>query len=186
VFPDLNPIRSEQPRDRRTFEMKDRAFHSLLLILASLVVCGCAVRAVRTTEVGDPGTDRRVLIATQRSAFKEAVVSRIVEDLEKDLFYVRVVDLKRLENEPAADFDAIVVVNTCKAWKLTRSASRFVMEFPDKEKVVLLTTAAGEDWRPKSVGVDAITSASKDHKADPVAQEIVQKVRNILDTNHME
>ena len=161
--------------------MKDRAFSALVLVMASLAVCGCAAKALNTTEWGDLKADQRVLIATQRSEFKEAVVSRIVEDLEKDLCYVKVIDLKRLEHEPATDYDAIVVVNTCKAWRLTGDASKFVKAFPNKDRVVLLTTAGGEDWKPRSVEVDAITSASKEQKTDPVAEDIVARVRKILD-----
>ncbi len=160
--------------------MKDRAFSAFVLVMASLVLCGCAARAVSTAEWGDLKADQRVLIATQRSEFKEAVVSRVVEGLKKDLCYVKVIDLKRLEDEPATDYDAVVVVNTCKAWRLTGGASEFVKAFPDKDRVVLLTTAGGEDWKPKSVEVDAITSASKEQKTDPVAEEIVGRVRKIL------
>ena len=166
--------------ERRTSQVKDRRFFCTVLIIVALAFCGCAFRAVKTTEAGDPRAGKRVLIATQQSEFKEAVVSKIVEDLKKDLCYVRVIDLKRLEDQPAADFGAIVVVNTCKAWSLSRGASKFVKRFPDKDRVVLLTTAGGEDWKPKSVEVDAITSASKAQKADPVAEEIVGKVRKIL------
>ena len=161
--------------------MRNRAIFSLVLVVVGLAFCGCAVRAVKTTEAGDPRAGNKVLIATQRSEFKEAVVSRIVEDLGKDLCYVKVIDLKTLKHEPAQDYDAVVVVNTCKAWRLSGGASRFVKEFPDKERVVLLTTAGGEDWKPKGVEVDAITSASKEQKADPVADEISRKVRSILD-----
>jgi hypothetical protein len=153
---------------------------ALVPVIVGLAFCGCAARAVNTTEWGDLKAAQRVLIATQRSEFKEAVVSKIVEDLEKDLFYVKVIDLKRLEHEPATNYDAIVVVNTCKAWRLTGDASKFVKAFPDKDKVVLLTTAGGEDWKPKSVEVDAITSASKEQKSDPVADEISRMVRKIL------
>ncbi len=160
--------------------MKNGVFKALVLVIVGLAFCGCAAKAVNTTEWGDLKADQRVLIATQGSEFKEAVVSRVVEDLEKDLCYVKVIDLKRLEHEPATDYDAIVVVNTCKAWRLTRGASKFVKEFPDKDKVVLLTTAGGEDWKPKSVEVDAITSASKEQKTDPVADEISRKIRSIL------
>ena len=166
--------------------MKDRAFFSIVLVIASLAFCGCAAKAVNTTEWGDLKADQRVLIATQSSEFKEAVVSRVVEDLEKNLCYVKVIDLKRLEHEPAMDYDAIVVVNTCKAWRLTGGASKFVKAFPDKDKVVLLTTAGGEDWKPKSVEVDAITSASKEQKADPVADEISRMVRKILGAEGVE
>lgn len=164
--------------------MKGLAFFSLVLAAAALAFCGCAVRAVKTTEAGDPGARQRVLIATERSEFKEAVVARIVEELEKDLCYVKVIDLKRLKHEPASDYGAVVVVNTLKAWSLSRRASRFVKSFPDKQRVVLLTTAAGENWKPRALGVDAITSASKTHKVEPVAEEISGKVRKILNRDH--
>ena len=164
--------------------MKGRAFFCLVLVAAALALCGCAVRAVKTMEAGDPGARQRVLIATEQSEFKEAVVARIVEDLQMDLCYVKVIDLKRLKHEPATDYGAVVVVNTCKAWSLSRSASRFVKQFPDKERVVLLTTAGGEDWKAGQLGVDAITSASKAQKADPVAEEISRRVRRILNRDH--
>ena len=96
-----------------------------------LSFCGCAVRAVKTTEAGDPRAGNKVLIATQRSEFKEAVVSRVVEDLRADLCYVKVIDLKALKDEPATEYDAVVVVNTCKAWSLTRGASRFLKNFEE-------------------------------------------------------
>jgi hypothetical protein len=160
--------------------VRNRAISSLVLVVVGLAFCGCAVRAVKTTEAGDPWAGNKVLIATQRSEFKEAVVSRVVEDLRADLCYVKVIDLKALKDEPATEYDAVVVVNTCKAWSLTRGASRFVKNFEDKEKVVLLTTAGGGDWMPKSAGVDSITSASKSQKVDPLADEIVGRVRKIL------
>ena len=160
--------------------MRNRAISSLVLVVVGLAFCGCAVRAVKTTEAGDPRAGNKVLIATQSSEFKEAVVTRIVEGLKEDLCYVKVIDLKALKDEPATEYDAVVVVNTCKAWRMTRGASRFVKNFEDKEKVVLLTTAGGGDWMPKSAGVDAITSASKSQKVDPLADEISDKVRKIL------
>jgi hypothetical protein len=166
--------------DRRDFDVKERAFSSLVLVVLALAFCGCAVRAVRTTEWGDLNAERRVLIATQTSEFKEAVVARIVEGLKEDLYYVKVIDLKALKGEPATEYDAIVVVNTCKAWSMSRGASRFVKNFEEREKVVLLTTAGGGDWMPKLGGLDAITSASKSNKVEPLANEIVGKVQKIL------
>jgi len=175
----LNPM-ARTSRQQEGYKVMDYTGRALVPVIMGLVLCGCAAQALNTTEWGDLKADQRVLIATQRSEFKEAVVSRIVEDLEKGLFYVKVIDLKKLRQEPATDYDAVVVINTCKAWRLTGGASKFVKEFPDKDKVVLLTTAGGEDWKPKSVEVDAITSASKAPKAAPVAEEIVGKVRKIL------
>jgi hypothetical protein len=172
--------RARTSRQQEGYKVKNGPIKALVPVIVGLAFCGCAAKAVNTTEWGDLKAAQRVLIATQKSEFKEAVVSRIVEDLEKDLFYVKVIDIKKLRQEPATDYDAVVVINTCKAWRLTGGASKFVKEFPDKDKVVLLTTAGGEDWKPKKVEVDAITSASKEQKADPVAEDIVARVRKIL------
>jgi hypothetical protein len=160
--------------------VKWRTLLSHVVLVMSLIVCGCAAKAVNTAEWGDLKANQRVLIATQKSEFKETVVSRIAGELEKDLCYVKVIDLKKLKKTPATDYDAVVVVNTCKAWRLTGGALKFVKTFPDKDKVVLLTTAGAEDWTPRKVEVDAITSASEEGKADPVADDIVARVRNIL------
>jgi hypothetical protein len=160
--------------------MQKRTLFLVAVVFAAVASTNCAVRAVKSTETGDPKAEKRVLIATQRSEFKEAVVSRVVQELERDMCYVKVIDLKRLEEEPAGSYDAVVVVNTCKAWSLSGRASRFVKQFPDKKRVVLLTTAGGEGWKPGALGVDAITSASKAYKVDPVADEIFGKVRKIL------
>jgi hypothetical protein len=164
--------------------MQKRRLFLVAVISAAIASSGCAVRAVKSTETGDPKAEKRVLIATQRSEFKEAVVSRVVEELERDLCYVKVIDLKRLEGEPAGSYDAVVVVDTCKAWSPSRRASRFVKQFPDKERLLLLTTAGGEGWKHGALGVDAITSASKAYKVDPVADEIFGKVRKILNPDH--
>ncbi len=160
--------------------MQKRTLFFVMVLSVAIASTGCAVRAIKSTETGDPKAEKRVLIATQRSEFKEAVVSRVLEVLERDMCYVKVIDLKELEREPAGSYDAVVVVNTCKAWSLSQRASSFVKQFPYKERVVLLTTAGGGDWMPKSVEVDAITSASKAYKVDPVADEIFGKVHKIL------
>lgn len=44
----------------------------------------------------------------------------------------------------------------------------------------LLTTAGGEDYKPKGMQVDAITSASKLEEVGAVAEIVLDKVRTLL------
>ncbi len=145
---------------------------------------GCALKTVKTVEMGDRmNRERRVLIATRPSEFKVAVISKITNSLEQDLGYLKVIDVTKLADESADDYNAIVIVNTCVADRLHESASNFLENVEDKGKIILLTTAADErkEYRPERV--DAITSASRMNKADEIADAIVAKVRAVLESD---
>ncbi len=160
--------------------MKSRLFYGVLMISLNIVLLGCTSRMVKTTERGDKDCKKKVLIATQQSRFKEAVVSRVVAALEKDTCYVKIIDLRKLAGESTENYEAIVIVNTCWAGRLNRHARKFLKNVQEKEKIILLTTAIGEDWKPKAVKVDAVTSASKMNKADAIADLIIDKVQILL------
>jgi hypothetical protein len=58
--------------------------YRLFLILISLVVWGCASQPVATVESGPAAaSNRKVLVATQNSKFKQAVVSEIYDELKR-------------------------------------------------------------------------------------------------------
>ena len=148
--------------------------------LLMFVLAGCASQ-VEVIEQGDRNCGKRVLIATQQSAFKDAVVAGIVEELEKDSCYVKVVDLKKLTEESIAHYSALVIVTTCKIGRLNRHARKFFKCLPEKDegKIILLTTV-GQKYDSKMGQVDAITSASEMEKAGAVAETIVGKVRALF------
>ena len=149
-------------------------------VLAMLVLSGCASQ-VEVIERGDRNCEKRVLIATQQSAFKDAVVAGIVEELEKEPCYVKVVDLKKLTEESTTHYSALVIVTTCKIGRLNRHARKFFKHLPKKDegKIMLLTTI-GQKYDSKMGQVDAITSASKIEKAGAVSGTIAGKIRVLL------
>ena len=124
--------------------------------------------------------EKRLLIAAQQSEFKETVVSKVVEGLEQDACYVKVIDVKNLRKESTADYEAIVVVNTRKMWRLNRHAKKFLKKVQESKKVVLLTTAGDPQWKAKGVQVDAITSASRMDEVGAIAETVLEKVRALL------
>lgn len=145
--------------------------------ISIIAVSGCTLRTVKVIERNDKDSRKRVLVATQQSRFKEAVVSRVVEILEKDACYIKVIALKDLGSESTENYEAIIVVNTCRAWRLNGHARKFLKNVQEKGKIILVTTAKNENWRPKAVAVDAITSASEMTKVDAIAETIIHKVR---------
>ncbi|MCP4689471.1 MAG: hypothetical protein GY859_15565 [Desulfobacterales bacterium] len=164
--------------------MKKRTWRFLILISVCAALSGCALKTVKTVEMGDEmNRGSRILIATQSSEFKETVISGVVHALERDPCYIKMIDVTKLAEESADRYDAIVIVNTCMAYRLNESALKFLDNVGDKEKIILLTTAADERKEYHPVEVDAITSASRMSKADEIAGAIVVKVRALLETD---
>lgn len=146
-----------------------------------LIILSCAYAPVKTMEIGDIDASRhRVLIAMQQSEFKDAVISQVIDRLAKESCYIRVIDLKELEQELTDPYQAIVIANTCIAWNLDPAVERFLGNFRQPEKIILLITAGGEDCEPKSAQIDALTSASKMEKSTPVAQSITNRVLEVF------
>ena len=148
--------------------------------LVMFVLSGCASQ-VEVIEQGDKNCGKRVLIATQQSAFKDAAVAGIVGGLDKNSCYVKVVDLRKLADESVTYYDALVIVTACKIGRLNRYARKFFKHLSEKDegKIILLTTI-GQKYDSKMGQVDAITSASEMEKAGAVAGAIVGKVRALL------
>ena len=152
-----------------------------LLILICTALAGCALRPVERVEIGDVvDCNRRVLIATQQSEFKETIVADITDALKEDACYVRVVDVTELGSESPQDYSAVIIANTCIAWRLNRTVKGFLEEVQDRNRVFLITTANGEECEEPPPGVDAVTAASKTGRPSEIVQEAVEKVQELL------
>jgi hypothetical protein len=151
------------------------------MIFIWIGVGGCALRPVERVEIGDLiNCSRRVLIATQQSTFKESIVAQVTDALKRDACYIRVVDVAELAAESPEEYNAVIIANRCIAWSLNSAVRDFLSEFEARERVFLLTTAAGEDCGEPPAGVDAVTAASKTGRSSEIAQEIVEKVQTLL------
>ncbi|MBD3391068.1 MAG: hypothetical protein GF418_03345 [Chitinivibrionales bacterium] len=138
---------------------------------------------ITSFEVHDPARGAKVLVASRASDFKEAVVARVAAALEEDSAYVKVVGMRALRNEPAAAYDAIVLVNSCMSWAMDRHVVTFVRHHGDLGNVIILTTSADGAWLPrrKKGNYDAIACASVASRADPVSADVLARVRALLD-----
>ena len=109
-------------------------------------------------EVKSPELKNRVLIATQGSEFKDAVVAGIVDHLKQRLVYIKVIDVAALPKVNEDKWNAVVVIHTWENWKPQADAKDYLERVKDLSKVIVLTTSGDGDY--KIEGVNAITSAS--------------------------
>ena len=152
-----------------------------LLILLKLSFWGCAAGTVDTIETGDMGTQQhRVLIATQKSDFKQAVIQEIRNILENNSSYLKIIDVKRLPHEPTTEYHAVIILNECMAGRPDPRVESFIDDVREKNKIIVLTTGRLDSWKPESPRVDAMTSASVMNRATTIGQTLAGKALYII------
>lgn len=142
--------------------------------LAALLLLGMLPVAAQ-----GPVLTKRVLVATEASNFKDAVVMQLAETLRKDGHTVDIIGLDLLGAKTIGDFQAIVLVNSCRAWRPNSAVRDFLKKLSDadKKKLVVLTTANSGECDLKVGGIDAISAASKRTGIAAVSQTVVDKLR---------
>ena len=154
-----------------------------ILVILQLSLLSCAVGTVNTVESGDKLTQNgRVLIATQKSEFKQAVVQAIKERLETHWRYLKVIDVRQLPDEITENYQAVIILSECLAGRPDPRVESFIDDTVEKEKLIVLTTGRLGSWKPESPGVDAMTSASVLTQADTIGQLIAQKTLKLINS----
>ena len=156
---------------------------NILIMIIFISLMGCTLEAVDTEEAGNRDSDKSwVLIATQSSKFKRSLVSEIKDTLKKNNCYVKVVDVRGLNDISTLEYNAVVILNRCMAGRPDPRVESFIDTTEQKDKVILLTTGQLDSWKPDSKEVDAMTSASTMSESAKIAQTIAGKVLMLLDT----
>lgn len=168
--------------------MRLRRWQKISLALTTLIAASIAfagwyrihysMSAARSYDVNDPNAAQRVLIATQGSEFKDAVVASVVEQLKARAVHVKVVDVAALPGVDAGAWNAIVVIHTWEMRKPPKVVREFVERARDSGKLVVLTTSGAGTF--KMDGIDAMSSASVVADAPLRATDILTKVESIL------
>ena len=113
-----------------------------------------------------------LLIATQGSAYKDALVTQVVNHVQQDPeIHVRVIDVSMLAEVNRAEWDAIIMLQAWEKWNPHPAVKAFVEGGFDPETMFLVTTSDAED--SSMDGLDAITGASDVSRADSDAQRII-------------
>ena len=136
----------------------------------------------RSYEVNSPELKSRVLVATQGSEFKDAIVAGIVDHLKQRQVYIKVVDVAALPQVNADKWNAVVLIHTWQNMKPQADAENFLERVKDFSKVIVLTTSGNGNF--KMEGVDAITTASVMADVPSRVADISTRLDSILDKNN--
>lgn len=127
--------------------------------------------------VNDPSSEQHLLIATQGSAFKDAVVAGVIERLSEQPMFIQVVDVTALADVDESQWDTIVVLHTIEYGKAPAPAQAFVNRAGKTGKVVVLSTSGAGDF--KIEGIDAISSASGMTDVPRQVDKILSRIESV-------
>ena len=149
--------------------------------LAGLLLCSCtgAPPATMPHPVMPPES---VLIVTESSEFKQAVVAKVTAALTASGRSFRVADLKALDEARSQEHQAVVILNEIWAGRLSGKVRHFLQRIAPalRGKIILVSTAGQASWQAQEEGIDAITSASTVADQQRIADFILGKIEALL------
>lgn len=120
----------------------------------------------------------KLLIATQGSEYKNAVVAGIINAVKNRPVDVRVVDISALPEVNIDEWSAIVILHTWENWQPQKDAMLFINRNPDLANIIVLTTSGQGDLKMEAV--DAITSASDISNVEKDTAQIVRRIDSVI------
>jgi len=127
--------------------------------------------------------DKKILIASRESEFKNAIVKKIEDAFLEKAVYIKIIGVDGLKNEDAKQYSAVLIINTGMAWEIDRKVEAFLDNYGELDSVIVLTTCISGDMIPDMEGrqIDAISSASAEEQITPVADKIISKLDKIIE-----
>lgn len=123
--------------------------------------------------------ERKLLIASQSSAFKNEVTKNIISFFEKEPLHIKVIDISSLDTIRTADYDAILLIHTWENWKPPKPIEKYLnKESASIDKIVVITTSG--NGTSKMEEIDAITGESSLENVENISKRAINKLKPLL------
>jgi preprotein translocase subunit SecF len=129
-------------------------------------------------EVTVQNPEHQLLIATQGSDFKNAVVEGVIEALKERPVSINVIDVSGLSSVNLDEWSAVVILHTWESWEPQADARQFLERQADHSKIVVLSTSGAGDF--KIDGIDAISTASVMSDVPSHVADIVRRINGMI------
>ncbi|MFT6087244.1 MAG: hypothetical protein ACI9DS_001864 [Glaciecola sp.] len=121
---------------------------------------------------------RKLLIATQGSEYKNALVAGIIDAVKNRPVDVQVIDVSALPDVNIDEWSAIIILHTWENWQPQKDAMLFIDRNPDLANIIVLTTSGQGDLKMEAI--DAITSASDISNIEKDTAQIVRRIDSVI------
>jgi hypothetical protein len=131
-------------------------------------------RGINNTELST-----KLLIATQGSDFKNAVVTNVINFYSKDTVHIKTIDVSQLQQIKPDVYSVIVIFHTWEYGKPPQEVRQFISENVNyKDRIIVFATSgAGNN---KMDGIDALAGESILENTSDVSEKIIEKIDKII------
>ncbi|HLW31595.1 MAG TPA: hypothetical protein VKX40_04985 [Aequorivita sp.] len=157
----------------------------LTIIILTFIVIGFwyraeySMKAISQEQIHSDRLETKILIATQGSDFKRAIVTNIKNHYSLDSVFLKIVDVKELIDINPQDYDAVVILHTWEYGNPPSSVKDFIMKNQEyKQKFVVLATSGQGTNRIE--GIDALSGESIIVNASDYSDEIIGRIAKII------
>jgi hypothetical protein len=168
-----------------------KALKILLIVIGSIIALFIIVFGIylllniqgeaESFEVGSPELDKKALIASQGSEFKNALVDSLTTHLKGKSLYIKVVDVSALGEVKEEEWNALILINTCQQYRLHPDVKKYLDNANNLSEVILVITSGSGEWKTDEYDVDIFTSASKMSELKPMVSSILTRIQTILE-----
>ena len=166
--------------------MCKRPYSKLLLLFVVLLALlllvgyhlGSALEMTQSMAVKGPAHPPRILIATQGSTYKNALVEGVIKAVKNRQVEVLVINVSALSKVNLDEWQGVVIVHAWESWEPQVDGRLFTQDNRILDKIIMVTTSGEGDLRFK--GADAITSASNMSEVPEHVSEIVRRIDVLL------
>ncbi|KPJ73587.1 hypothetical protein AMJ52_03460 [candidate division TA06 bacterium DG_78] len=134
---------------------------------------------IESYEITRAEVEYKVLIASQGSNFKNALVESLTTHL-REKANINVIDVTALHETDEDEWDAVVLIHTTEQSKLQPDVKKYLDRAQDLPKIILVTTSGSGDWKTDDYDIDVITSASKTDELPSLTQKILGWIDTLL------
>lgn len=145
------------------------------LLVIGLIVLTVAVFSFAKDATEKSGPD--VLLALEKTKFKQSLIDKIKQILETKNYNVKVVDHSKKEMDSIApsDYSVIFITNSGVRSKVRPWIVDWLKKHEGKTESVIVHTTQKKAWDIE-LNVDALTSASKTGDVDKLAKQYSEKI----------
>lgn len=154
------------------------------VIVIFIVILSCwykishSMKLVPPIEINTKYFGQNVLIATQGSKYKDAIVNGVVDYLLSKPVYIKIIDVSNLNKVTINEWNAIVILHTWEISKPPIAVKEFLKDNYSSNQIIVLSTSGNGD--EKITDVDAITGASLLRDVPNHVDTIIDMLDNLL------
>jgi hypothetical protein len=147
---------------------------ALCLIFAGWYVYRYYPRKAMAFEINAPNQPTHVLVASQGSEFKNALVAAVCDRLRAQPVFIKGIDVGDLDGIEIGRWDKVLVINTAMMDVMSGPVRRLVERGEDLDHVMIFVTSGGADFKPADIEVDALSGASRRADVQRLADLVAQ------------